>query len=77
MVELMVSGNSVGSISEEQFISLQNLLEEESLQDKDYYVDASTIEFLEESGADVHLTGILRRALGSSEGIEVSWQMHA
>ena len=64
----------LGSISEAELQMLLDRLEEESLQDQDYYIDDATIELLADGGASEHLLGLLRRALGSSEGVEIRWQ---
>ena len=67
------TGAAVGSITEQQLQALQDLLEEESEKDTDYYIDGPTLDMLEEHGADAALVDLLRRALGSREGIEITW----
>lgn len=67
------TGATVGSITEQQLQALQDLLEEESEEDTDYYIDGPTLDMLEEHGADAALVDLLRRALGSREGIEITW----
>lgn len=72
-----------------QLQSLTELMEEESTTDRDYYVDANTIAYLEERGADRALVAALRKALGAGagyrdaaipgappppEGIDVEWR---
>lgn len=66
-------GATVGDISERQLQFLVDQLEEESDSDRDYYIDAATIDMLEADGADGELIGMLRRALGASDGVEISW----
>lgn len=63
----------LGSVDDKDFEFLVDQLEEESLEDQDYYIDAATIDMLEEDGAPATLTALLRRALGSSEGLDVRW----
>ncbi len=63
----------IGSVSNEELEFLTGELEEESAKDTDYYVDASTIEMLEEDGAPASLVTLLRDALGSREGFEIQW----
>ncbi len=67
------SDNLLGSLDDKDFEFLVDQLEEESLEDRDYYIDAATIDMLEADGAPATLTGVLRKALGSAEGIEVRW----
>jgi hypothetical protein len=64
----------LGSITEADLKILVDGLEEESPQDRDYYIDAATIDLLGDGRATDHLLGLLRRALGSSEGVEIRWQ---
>jgi hypothetical protein len=64
----------LGSITEADLKVLTDALEEESLQDQDYYIDAATIDVLGDGRATDHLLGLLRRALGSSDGVDIRWQ---
>ena len=64
----------IGSVSEGDLQVLVDQLEEEDSKDTDYYIDADTIDLLEENGASADLLRILRQALGDAEGIEVSWK---
>jgi hypothetical protein len=63
----------LGAISEEQLRFLMDSLEEESVEDRDYYLTAETIDMLEEDGADTQLVSLLRQALAGREGMEVRW----
>jgi hypothetical protein len=65
--------NVIGSVDDRDFEFLVDQLEEESLEDRDYYIDAATIDMLEADGAPATLTAVLRRALGTAEGIDVRW----
>jgi hypothetical protein len=38
------------------------------------YIDQATIDMLADGRPSDHLLGILRTALGSSDGIEIRWQ---
>lgn len=67
------SGALIGEISDEQLDFLIDQLEEEE-RDDDYYLDLETIDLLEENGADDSLITLLRKVLGSNEGIDVRWQ---
>jgi len=64
----------IGSITETDLRVLIDGLEEESSTDQDYYIDAATIDMLGDGRASDHLLGLLRQALGSSDGIEIRWQ---
>jgi hypothetical protein len=64
----------IGSITEADLQVLVDALEEESSHDQDYYVDAATIDLLGDGRATEHLLGLLRTALGSSDGVEIRWQ---
>ena len=65
--------NLIGSVDDKDFDFLVDQLEEESLEDQDYYIDAATIDMLEQDSAPATLTALLRRALGSAEGLDVRW----
>jgi hypothetical protein len=64
----------LGSITEADLQVLRDRLEEESTQDQDYYIDAATIDLLGDGRATEHLLGLLRTALGSSEGVDIRWK---
>ena len=64
----------IGTITEADLKVLADHLEEESEDDQDYYIDAATIDMLGDGRASEHLLGLLRRALGTSEGVEIRWQ---
>jgi len=68
------SGALVGEISDAQFVILADELEEESDTDSDYYIDAATIDVLADAGADADLIAMLRRALGSRDGVDIEWK---
>ena len=63
----------LGSITEPDLQVLADALEEESLQDQDYYIDAATIDLIADGKATDHLVHLLRSALGSAEGIDIRW----
>jgi hypothetical protein len=63
----------IGTISEDQLHFLVDELEEESAEDRDYYISADTIDMLEEDGADSQLVSLLRSALAGREGLDVRW----
>jgi processive 1,2-diacylglycerol beta-glucosyltransferase len=67
------NGQLIGSVTEEEFQVLVDALDEESDEDTDYYIEAGTIEMLEDEGAPESLVKLLRDALGTREGVEVAW----
>ncbi|MGQ0714440.1 MAG: galactosyldiacylglycerol synthase [Gemmatimonadaceae bacterium] len=66
-------GTRLGTISDEQLQFLVEALEEASLEDKDYYISADTVDMLEEDGADRQLLQLLRSALSGREGMDIRW----
>jgi processive 1,2-diacylglycerol beta-glucosyltransferase len=67
------TGVALGTISDEQLDHLVELLEEESSEDRDYYITHETLEMLEKGGADPDLMEMLRGALGTREDMEIEW----
>ena len=67
------TGQPIGTVSDEDFDFLVNDLEEESTEDMDYFVDADTIDMLEEDGASEALVVLLRNALGDKDGLDIEW----
>jgi hypothetical protein len=64
----------IGSITEADLKVLADHLEEESSEDQDYYIDAATIDVIGDGQATEHLLTVLRKALGTAEGVEIRWQ---
>ena len=64
----------IGSITEADLQVLVAALEEESLDDRDYYIDAATIDVVADGKATDHLVTMLRAALGAKEGVDIRWQ---
>jgi hypothetical protein len=64
----------IGRITEADLQVLVDRLEEESAQDQDYYIDRATIDVIADGRATTHLVGLLRSALGSSDGVDLRWQ---
>jgi hypothetical protein len=67
------TGKPIGTISEAQLKALVDQLEEEDTGDQDYYIDGATLDWFEDEGVDSALTALLRKALGSREGMEIRW----
>jgi len=64
----------IGNITDADLQVLVDRLEEESAEDQDYFIDRATIDLLADGRATDHLVGLLRRALGSSDGVDIRWQ---
>jgi hypothetical protein len=76
MIDLYNSetNEKLGSITEADLQVLVDGLEEESAEDQDYFIDEATIELLGDGRATEHLLGLLRRAVGTSDGVEIRWK---
>jgi hypothetical protein len=68
------TGTLLGEVSDEQMQVMMSLLEEESLDDRDYYVNQDTVDMLIDAGAGVGLVALLQQALGEKGEAEVRWQ---
>src|SRR5438552_3438051 len=75
MIELRdkLTNEPLGTISDEELRFLVDELEEESTTDRDYYISSDTIDMLEADGAPASLLTLLKRILGSEEGVVVRW----
>lgn len=67
------TGDKIGSITEEELAFLQTNLEEEWLEDRDYYINLATLEMFEERGADAALLNLLREGLRGRDEMEIRW----
>ena len=64
----------IGRISESDLQFLIDQLEEESSDDRDYYIDEATVDMLEEDGASETLVSLLRGTVANhSEGLDIAW----
>ena len=68
------TGSALGTISDDQLQFLADHLEEEGREDDDYYLNGTTVDFLQGEGADAELLAILRQALGGREEAEIRWE---
>lgn len=64
----------IGSISEEDFRFMQSDLEEESLEDVNYYINQATVDMFEQQGASPALVAVLRAALDDQEDVDIRWE---
>lgn len=63
----------IGQIGEAQLRFLMDHLEEESTEDRDYYISQEELDILEESGADQVLIKVLRSALAGRDGADIRY----
>jgi hypothetical protein len=63
----------IGEITEEQLDFLVEMLEEEDVEDQDYWIDDMTLQYFQENGGDPALIKLLQDAIGENEGIEIEW----
>ncbi len=63
----------LGEITQAQLQVLIDQLEETSLDDQDYFIDANTLAVLSDAGADAELIKLLENGLGDREGYEIRW----
>jgi hypothetical protein len=76
MIDLYDAGTNqlLGNITDADLKVLQDALEEESLQDQDYYITSATIDVIADGKATEHLVHLLRKAVGTAEGVDIRWQ---
>ena len=67
------TNRELGTLTEPQLQFMKSQLEEESTDDQDYYINATTIDLFESAGADAALVELLRRGLGDREEMDVRW----
>ncbi len=68
------SDTLLGSVSESDLKFLIDNLEEESLEDQDYYIDVPTVDFLESNGASRELITLLRGSIGDDDSVTIVWR---
>ena len=65
----------IGIITEEQVQFLIDNLEEEGVEEQDYYIDQDSLSFLAESGCDEELLTMLTEALEGRLNIDVRYEV--
>jgi hypothetical protein len=70
-LEDAATGITIGTITEEQLQELGSHLEEDAPQQ--YFVNAGTIEMLQDAHAEEALVALLRKAVGDGEGTTIRW----
>lgn len=76
MIKLIdkATGRELGEVTKEQFQALVDVLEEESDEDTDYYINTDTLDLLREANADPALIDILERGLAGREDMDIQWR---
>lgn len=69
----VASGAKVGRINEKQLEALMGWMEEESTEDRDYYITAEDCELMVEQGIDPTLVEALREALKGREDMDLRY----
>lgn len=64
----------LGSITESELQLLVDALEEEYINDQDYYINQATIDMIADGRASDHLLQLLRSAIGTADGVEIRWE---
>lgn len=62
-------------ITPDELEFLQSHLEEESLEDQDYYIASVTVDIMEAKKESPALVELLRAEIGESEGVEFHWEV--
>ncbi len=63
----------IGTITAEDVEFLKGHLEEESLEDRDYYINQDTLDLLADTGASQGLINLLKQAMGDEGEVEIRW----
>jgi len=68
------TGALIGQINEAQLAFLTSNLEEEDVDDTDYYLNEAMLDLLVADGADADLVALLRRAIDENGEVEFYWE---
>jgi hypothetical protein len=68
------TGQFLGTLTDAQFDFMVEQLEEESLEDRDYYINRETVDMFEANSAEPALVDLLRRGLGERDEMDVRWE---
>ena len=69
----VASGAKVGRITEKQLETLMSWMEEESTEDRDYYLTAEDCDLMLEQGIDPTLIDVLREALKGRDDMDLRY----
>jgi len=66
----------LGTLTENQLDFLMENLEEEFEEDEEYFLNADTVDYLRDQGADAALLAMLEKALaGTQDGVDILYLM--
>jgi len=68
------TGDDIGNITDVQLKFLVEQLEEDHEEDEDYYIDRDTLELMADNGADPELLGLLEKAMGDDDHMDIAWE---
>ncbi len=68
------TGESIGTITEDQLQFFIDQMEEESDTDQDYYINRDLLNIFKENGIDADFLAMLENALGERDGMEIEWK---
>lgn len=71
---LKADNQKLAELIDNDLLCMQNVMEEESSKDRDYFIDLATVDMLKNAGASEGLLDALTKAIGESEGIDVEWK---
>jgi hypothetical protein len=76
MIELYNASTNqlLGNITDADLKVLVDALEEEGVNDQDYYIDNATIDVIADGRATEHLVRLLRSAVATADGVDIRWQ---
>lgn len=64
----------IGLINQTQLQFLIDQLEEESIEDQDYWLDRDLLDTFRENGSDIELLSMLESAFGNNNELEIFWE---
>ena len=67
------TGERIGDVDERVLGQLIAALEEEDSTDRDYFIDANTLEYLAAQGVDPSVLTMIRGAVGE-QGSDIRWE---
>ena len=65
---------TIGEITDKQLAFLVEQLEEEHDEDQEYFIDKDTLELMSDNGADPELLGMLEKAIGDDDSMNIAWE---
>ena len=68
-------GDEIGIITEDQVQFLIDNLEEEGIEDQDYYINSDSLSFLLENGCDEELLTMLTEALEGRVNVNMRYEL--